>query len=161
MSRPKSKQKYTIRRVPEVIVGSTICEALHNAIPALEAHNSKPFSWMAFSNKSIYVGDTTTNLVRVVWAIRNDRIDNQGLYHRMSGFCRFSTKTVFLGEDVGAHLNKKTNGETITLKFTNDITKVYWGEFDPYEVKIIRTLDGYKFRLMGRDGEWNGSKKEN
>lgn len=96
-SRPKSKQKYTIRRVPEVIVGSTICEALHNAIPALEAYDSEPFSWMAFSNKSIYVGDTTTNLVRVVWAIRNDRIDNQGLYHRMSGFCRFGTKTVFFG----------------------------------------------------------------
>lgn len=111
---------------------STIREALHNAIPALEAYDSEPFSWMVFSNKSIYVGDTTTNLVGVVWAIRNDRIDNQGLYHRMSGFCRFDTKTIFLGEDVGVHLKKKTNGETITLKFTNDITRVYWGEFDPY-----------------------------
>lgn len=66
-----------------------------------------------------------------------------------------------MGEDVGAHLKKKTNGETITLKFTNDITKVYRGEFDPYEVKIIRTLDGYKFRLMYKDGKWNGSKEEN
>ncbi len=62
-SRPRTKPGYTIRRVPEVIVGSTICEALHNAIPTLEAYDSEPFSWMAFSNKSIYVGDTTTNLV--------------------------------------------------------------------------------------------------
>ena len=53
MSRPKSKQKYTIRRVPEVIADSTICEALHNAIPAHEAYDSEPFSWMVFSNKSI------------------------------------------------------------------------------------------------------------
>lgn len=76
-------------------------------------------------------------------------------------FAALALRPFFLGEDVGAHLKKKTNGETITLKFTNDITKVYRGEFDPYEVKIIRTLDGYKFRLMGRDGEWNGSKEEN
>lgn len=55
----------------------------------------------------------------------------------------------------------RTKGDTIVVKITNDITKLYWGEFDPYEVKIIRTLDGYKFRLMGRDGEWNGSKEEN
>lgn len=160
-SRPKSKHKYRIRRIPEVILDSTIYEAIHRAIPALEAHNSEPFSWMVFSNKSIYVGDTTTNLVRVVWAIRNDRIDNQGLCHRMSGFCRVGSKTVFFGEDAESYLKMRTKGDTIVVKITNDITKLYWGEFDPYEVKIIRTLDGYKFRLMGRDGEWNGSKEEN
>lgn len=55
----------------------------------------------------------------------------------------------------------RIKGDTIVVKITNDITKLYWGEFDPYEVKIIRTQDGYKFRLMGRDGEWNGSKEEN
>lgn len=31
------------------------------------------------------------------------------------------------------------------------MTKVYWGEFDPYEVKIIKA----------QDGEWTGSKQEN
>lgn len=55
----------------------------------------------------------------------------------------------------------RTKGDTIVVKITNDITKLYWGEFDPYEVKIIKTQDGYKIRLMGRGGEWNGSKEEN
>lgn len=68
-------------------------------------------------------------------------------------------KPFFFSEEVGSHLKKKTKGETITLKFTNDITKVYWGEFDPYEVKIIRTQDGYKFRLM--NGEWAEPQHEN
>lgn len=94
-SRPKSKQKYTIRRVQEVIADSTICDALQKAIPALEAYNSEPFTWMVFSEKSIYVGDTTTNLVGTVWAIQNNRVDNQGLDHRLSGFCRLGSKTVF------------------------------------------------------------------
>lgn len=76
-------------------------------------------------------------------------------------FAALALRLFFFGEDAGSHLKKKTNGETITLKFTNDITKVYWGEFDPYEVKIIRTQDGYKIRLMGRDGEWTGSKDAN
>lgn len=53
----------------------------------------------------------------------------------------------------------RTKGDTIVVKITNDITKLYWGEFDPYEVKIIRTQDGYKFRLM--NGEWAGFKGEN
>ena len=160
-SRPKSKHKYRIRRIPEVILDSTIYEAIHRAIPALEAHNSKPFTWMVFSTKSMYACDTTTNLVGAVWAIKAYKTDNQGLGRKLSGFCRFGSKTVFFSEEVGSHLKKKINGETITLKFTNDMTKVYWGEFDPYEVKIIKTQDGYKFRLMGRDGEWNGSKEDN
>lgn len=151
-SRPKSKHKYRIRRIPEVILDSTIYEAIHRAIPALEAHNSKPFTWMVFSTKSMYACDTTTNLVGAVWAIKDYKTDNQGLGRKLSGFCRFGSKTVFFSEEVGSHLKKKTNVETITLKFTNDITKVYWGEFDPYEVKIIDTRDGYKIRLM--NGEW-------
>ncbi len=151
-SRPRTKPGYTIRRVPEVIVDSTIYEALHKAIPVLEAYSYNQFTWMVFSNKSMYACDTTTNLVGAVWAIKDHRTDNQGLDQRQSGFCRFGSKTVFFGEEVGSHLKKKTNGETITLKFTNDITKVYWGEFDPYEVKIIDTRDGYKIRLM--NGEW-------
>ena len=69
-SRPKSKHKYRIRRIPEVILDSTIYEAIHRAIPALEAHNSKPFTWMVFSTKSMYACDTTTNLVGAVWAIK-------------------------------------------------------------------------------------------
>lgn len=69
----------------------------------------------------------------------------------MSGFCRFGTKTVFWGgEDVGAHLKKETNGETITLKFTNDITKVYRGEFDPYEVKSSR------YKMVIKSSLWAG-----
>ena len=63
-SQVRTKPGYTIRRVPEVIVDSTICDALQKAIPALEAHNSKPFTWMVFSNKSMYACDTTTNLGR-------------------------------------------------------------------------------------------------
>ena len=160
-SRPKSKQKYTIRRVPEVIVDSTIYNALHKAIPALEAYDYEPFTWMVFSNKSMYACDTTTNLVGAVWAIKNLKIDNQGLDSRLRGFCRVGSKTVFFGEDAESYLKMRTKGDTIVVKITNDITKLYWGEFDPYEVKIIRTQDGYKFRLMGRDGEWNGSKEEN
>ena len=113
-SRPKSKHKYRIRRIPEVILDSTIYEAIHRAIPALEAYDSEPFSWMAFSNKSIYVGDTTTNLVGVVWAIRNDRIDNQGFYHRMRGFC-LALRLFFWGEDVGAHLNYKNPPKDVIL----------------------------------------------
>lgn len=160
-SRPKSKHKYRIRRIPEVILDSTIYEAIHRAIPALEAHNSKPFTWMVFSTKSMYACDTTTNLVGAVWAIKNLKIDNQGLDSRLRGFCRVGSKTVFFGEDAESYLKMRTKGDTIVVKITNDITKLYWGEFDPYEVKIIRTQDGYKFRLMGRDGEWNGSKEEN
>lgn len=159
-SQVRTKPGYTIRRVPEVIVDSTICDALQKAIPALEAHNSKPFTWMVFSNKSMYACDTTTNLVGAIWAIKDHRTDNQGLDHRLSGFCRFGSKTVFFSEEVGSHLKKKTNGETITLKFTNDMTKVYWGEFDPYEVKIIKSQDGYKIMLMYKDGEWTGTKQE-
>lgn len=151
-SQVRTKPGYTIRRVPEVIVDSTICDALQKAIPALEAYSYNPFTWMVFSNKSMYACDTTTNLVGAVWAIKDYKTDNQGLGRKLSGFCRFGSKTVFFSEEVGSHLKKKTNGETITLKFTNDITKVYWGEFDPYEVKIIDTRDGYKIRLM--NGEW-------
>ena len=160
-SRPKSKHKYRIRRIPEVILDSTIYEAIHRAIPALEAHNSKPFTWMVFSTKSMYACDTTTNLVGAVWAIKNLKIDNQGLDSRLRGFCRVGSKTVFFGEDAESYLKMRTKGDTIVVKITNDITKLYCGEFDPYEVKIIRTQDGYKFRLMGRDGEWNGSREEN
>lgn len=109
----------------------------------------------------MYACDTTTNLVGAVWAIKNLKIDNQGLDSRLRGFCRVGSKTVFLGEDAESYLKMRTKGDTIVVKITNDITKLYWGEFDPYEVKIIRTQDGYKFRLMGRDGEWNGSKEEN
>ena len=143
-SRPKSKQKYTIRRVPEVIVDSTIYNALHKAIPALEAYDYEPFTWMVFSNKSMYACDTTTNLVGAVWAIKDYKTDNQGLGRKLSGFCRFGSKTVFFSEEVGSHLKKKINGETMS--------KVYWGDFDAYEVKIIDTRDGYKIRLM--NGEW-------
>ena len=96
-SRPRTKPGYTIRRVPEVIVDSTICDALQKAIPALEAYSYNPFTWMVFSNKSMYACDTTTNLVGAVWSIKDHMTDNQGLDHRMSGFCRFGTKTVFLG----------------------------------------------------------------
>lgn len=53
-------------------------------------------------------------------------------------FAALALKPFFFSEEVGSHLKKKTNGETITLKFTNDITKVYRGEFDPYEVKSSR-----------------------
>ena len=67
-------------------------------------------------------------------------------------FAALALKPFFFSEEVGSHLKKKINGETITLKFTNDMTKVYWGEFDPYEVKNIDTRDGYKIRLM--NGEW-------
>lgn len=157
-SQVRTKPGYTIRRVPEVIVDSTICDALQKAIPALEAYSYNPFTWMVFSNKSMYACDTTTNLVGAVWAIKDYKTDNQGLGRKLSGFCRFGSKTVFFSEEVGSHLKKKINGETITLKFTNDMTKVYWGEFDPYEVKIIDTRDGYKIRLM--NGEWTGTKQE-
>lgn len=116
---------------------------------------------MVFSTKSMYACDTTTNLVGAVWAIKNLKIDNQGLDSRLRGFCRVGSKTVFFGEDAESYLKMRTKGDTIVVKITNDITKLYWGEFDPYEVKNIRTQDGYKFRLMGRDGEWNGSKEEN
>lgn len=78
----------------------------------------------------------------------------------MSGFCRFGTKTVFWGgEDVGAHLNKKTNGETITLKFTNDMTKVYRGEFDPYEVKSSSLRMAIKLCLCIRMANGTDPKK--
>ena len=40
------------------------------------------------------------------------------------------------------------------------MTKVYRGEFDPYEVKIIKSQDGYKIMLMYKDGEWIGTKQE-
>lgn len=100
-SRPKSKQKYTIRRVPEVIVDSTIYNALHKAIPALEAYDYEPFTWMVFSNKSMYACDTTTNLVGAVWAIKDYKTDNQGLGRKLSGFCRFGSKTVFLAKKSG------------------------------------------------------------
>ncbi len=75
-------------------------------------------------------------------------------------FAALALKPFFFSEEVGSHLKKKTNGETITLKFTNDMTKVYWGEFDPYEVKIIKSQDGYKIMLMYKDGEWTGTKQE-
>ena len=94
-SRPRTKPGYTIRRVPEVIVDSTICDALQKAIPALEAYSYNPFTWMVFSNKSMYACDTTTNLVGAIWAIKDHRTDNQALDHRLSGFCRFGSKTVF------------------------------------------------------------------
>ena len=65
-------------------------------------------------------------------------------------FAALALRPFFWGEDVGAHLNKKTNGETITLKFTNDITKVYRGEFDPYEVKSSR------HKMAIKSGLWAG-----
>ncbi len=100
-SRPRTKLGYTIRRVPEVIVDSTIYEALHKAIPVLEAHRYNPFTWMVFSNKSMYACDTTTNLVGAVWAIKDHRTDNQGLGRKLSGFCRFGSKIVFLAKKSG------------------------------------------------------------
>ena len=49
----------------------------------------------------MYACDTTTNLVGAIWAIKDHRTDNQALDHRLSGFCRFGTKTVFLVKKSG------------------------------------------------------------
>ncbi|MCI6393647.1 MAG: hypothetical protein MR822_04055, partial [Bacteroidales bacterium] len=49
IAKPKSKNKYDIRHIPEVAVDSAIREVLlQEVIPALEAHSYRPFSWMCF-----------------------------------------------------------------------------------------------------------------
>ena len=66
IAKPKSKNKYDIRHIPEVAVDSAIREVLlQEVIPALEAHSYRPFSWMCFVPRDFFSGYTepTPNIV--------------------------------------------------------------------------------------------------
>ncbi len=139
-----AKPKYITYRIPEVAIDSTMSKVLlQEVIPALDSNAYKPFSWMMFSPRSIYAGDTTANLVGAVWAIENQRVNNPNLFITPKGFCKLGTKIIFFRETDVPYIKKKKNGKFITIKYLN-AKIVHSVEFDPAEIKIIRLKDGYK-----------------
>ena len=147
-----SGSKYDIYQIHEAMVDSTMYDLLlHKAIPALEKHADESFSWMVFSSKSAYVGDTTTNLVGVVWPIECKRTENISFFARTpTCFCKIGSKTVFF-YDSFPWIEMKKFGNVIILRYLKG--RFVRAAHDPDEGKIIRTQNGYKIRFFNGDEE--------
>lgn len=146
IAKPKSKNKYDIRHIPEVAVDSTIREVLlQEVIPALEAHSYRPFSWMCFVPRDFFSGYTepTPNIVGSAYIIDNSRFENPNLYCFEGGFCKIGGKTVFFDDTTAPYVKKIRNAKCITLKYLN-AKIVHSCNFDPDVVRIVRSADGYK-----------------
>lgn len=155
IARPKVKSKYNSLYIPEVVVDSTLHKVLlQKAIPALEITDQSPFSWMVFSTKSFWAWNELDNLVGSVWAIREGKYDNQGLGFMPKGFCIIGNKTVFFNKNAAQYIKKKANGKVIVVKFNRDWTKLYWGDYDPIEIRIFKRQSDYTIMRMKVGGEW-------
>ncbi len=70
------------------------------------------------------------------------------------GFCIIGDKTVFFNKNAAQYIKKKANGKVIVVKFNRDWTKLYWGDYDPIEIRIFKRQSDYTIMRMKVGGEW-------